>query len=85
MTKDSKPWLARIPEVFDGVAGEVLQPADFNRDTISNQAKFAEVGAQGLGFGAVTAIDRRQRAESCEIHSISCCKKGISCCEFMKA
>ena len=25
MTKDSKQWLARIPEVFDGVAGEVLK------------------------------------------------------------
>ena len=25
MTKDSKPWLVRIPEVFDGVAEEVLQ------------------------------------------------------------
>lgn len=49
------------------VGGQALQPAHFDQGAETDQAEFAEDGAQGLGFAGITAVYRETAVseESC--------------------
>lgn len=49
------------------VGGQALQPAHFDQGAETDQAEFAENGAQGLGFAGITAVYRETAVseESC--------------------
>ena len=51
-----------------GVGGQALQPAHLDDDAGTDQAEFTEVLAQGLGLGAIAAIDGRQGGEGGQLH-----------------
>src|SRR5690606_7363055 len=47
---------------------EALQPAYFDQYTATDQAVFAEDGAQGAGFAGVAAVDGGNRGERGKLH-----------------
>ncbi len=57
-----------------------LQPGDFDLDAVVHEAGFRQQRAQGVGFGSITAIQRReggQRRKSGEIrHGLSAIRVG---------
>ena len=52
------------------VGGQALQPTYFDQGAETDQAEFAEDGAQGLGFAGITAVYRGNRSERGELHGV---------------